>query len=249
MTWPGQRCGSWRYDEHPGKISYYFNRSTSEAEYHQSSACGVSGAWCSKDFHRDQEAADVDFERGELEKGGKRKQSDGRKEKKKNRRMKEILILSERVLIFSSGLAMCAQLVISLEKKNGMTGLCVSVCMLVFASPRVLFDCFSSLWEFLLPQRCHLCMYEFVVYVQEWVGSFVWRPGCWTAVWARVLWSPWLVGDAGIRGRLKWWLHNVFALMIPTVCSSYQLCCTGFHVCRWYEITHRLLSYLWPFSP
>lgn len=39
--------------------------------------------------------------------------------------MKEILILSERVLIFSSGLAMCAQLVISLEKKNGMTGLCV----------------------------------------------------------------------------------------------------------------------------
>lgn len=127
-----------------------------------------------------------------------------------------------------------------------MAGLCVSVCMLVCASLLVLFECISSLWGFLLPQWFHLCMYEFVVYVWLCVQSFVCRPGFRMAVQARVLWSPWLVGDVGIRGRLKWWLHNVFALMIPTVCSSYQLCCTGFHIYRWYEITHRLLPYLWP---
>lgn len=42
----------------------------------------------------------------------------GGKPKRINRRIKEILILSERVLIFSSGLAMCAHPVISLETKK-----------------------------------------------------------------------------------------------------------------------------------
>lgn len=64
------------------------------------------------------------------------------------------------------------------------------------------------------------------------------KPGYWTGVWACVVSEPWLVGDVGISGRLEQWLHNVFALMIPTVCSSYQPRNTGFHNCRWYEITH-----------
>lgn len=49
------------------------------------------------------------------------------------------MILSERVLIFSSGLAMCAQPVISLEtKKSGMwrelASVCVCVCVLPYCS-------------------------------------------------------------------------------------------------------------------
>lgn len=59
-TGPGQRGGSQRHDEHSGKISYYFNRSTSEGEFYQRSASGVTRSWCSKDFHKDQEAANVD---------------------------------------------------------------------------------------------------------------------------------------------------------------------------------------------
>lgn len=87
----------------------------------------------------------------------------------------------------------------------------------------------------MLPEWHHVCVRR--------VGSVNWV--CVLAiglgVWARVVWRPWLVGDVGIRGRLEQWLHNVFALMIPTVCSSYQPRCTGFHDCRWYEITHTLL--------
>lgn len=67
------------------------------------------------------------------------------KREKKNGRIKEILILSERVLIFSSGLPMCTQSVISLETKKSRLwregvsgerggGRVVCVCMCVCSS-------------------------------------------------------------------------------------------------------------------
>lgn len=132
-TGPGQRSGSWRHGEHPGNIFYYFNQSTSEGELCRGSASGVTGAWCSKDFHGDQEAANADWEKRAGERD--RKQSNGGKPKRINRRIKEILIWSERLLIFSSGLGMCAQPVISLETKKVECGescwlcvVCVCVC-------------------------------------------------------------------------------------------------------------------------
>lgn len=86
------------------------------------------------------------------------------------------------------------------------------------------------------------------VCVYKWVCLCSHRPGYWAGAWACFVGSPWLVGDVGIRGRLERWLHNVFALMIPTVCSSYQLLCTGFHGCRGHEITHPLFPYTPSFS-
>lgn len=84
-------------------------------------------------------------ERGRVE--GKQKRE------KKNGRIKEILILSERVLIFSSGLPMCAQSVISLETKKSRlwrerekvvkevaAGLCVCSSVYVCMHVRV-FEC------------------------------------------------------------------------------------------------------------
>lgn len=61
-----------------------------------------------------------------IEKGEKEETERWEKGKEKNRKIKEILILSESVLIFSSGLAMCAQPIISLETKR-KKGLCVCV--------------------------------------------------------------------------------------------------------------------------
>lgn len=95
--------------------------------------------WSSKDFHRDQEAANVDGEEREraVERGNKRM---GGEPKRINRRIKEILIWSERLLIFSSGPTMCTQPVISLETKKReekvecgeSCGLCVySLCVCV----------------------------------------------------------------------------------------------------------------------
>ena len=110
-----------------------------------------------------------------------------------------------------------------------------AVCVYVCAALLQCLHAFCSAWEFMLPEWHHVCMRR----VGSWI-EYVYR-GCWTCVWAGVVWRPWLVGDVGIRGRLERWLHNVFALMIPTVCSSYQLHCTGFHDWRWYEITHTLL--------
>lgn len=86
-------------------------------------------------------------ERGRVE--GKQKRE------KKNGRIKEILILSERVLIFSSGLPMCTQSVISLETKKsrlwreGVSGergggrvVCMCMCSSVYACMRVpVFEC------------------------------------------------------------------------------------------------------------
>lgn len=80
-----------------------------------------------------------------------------------------------------------------------------------------------------------LCVYEICICALSVCEQ---RPGYCIGVWSR---CPWLVGDVGIRGRLERWLHSVFALMISTVCSSYQPRCTGFHGCHWYEITHGLL--------
>lgn len=49
-----------------GKYLYVFIRSITAGEFFQRSASGVTRAQCSKDFYRDQEAADVDF-RGDRE--------------------------------------------------------------------------------------------------------------------------------------------------------------------------------------
>lgn len=123
------------------------------------SAGGVTSAWCSEDFHGDQEAADVDWGKGEGE--WERKRSDGGKPKRINRRIKEILILSERVLIFSSGLAMCAQPVISLEtKKSGMwrelAAVCVCVCCLTAVFACVLF-CVRVYVAWVASRVCEAC--------------------------------------------------------------------------------------------
>ena len=158
-TGSGQRCGSRRQDEHPGKISYYFNRSTSEGEYPLRPAGGVTSAWRAKDFHWDQEAANVDWEKREKERVNRVMRG---KQKRKKRRIKEILILSERVLIFSSGLAMCAQPVISLETKKVECG--ESGCVCVLPSYTVCM-CFCSAWEFMLPEWHHVC-YHFGGFAQ-----------------------------------------------------------------------------------
>lgn len=70
--------------------------------------------------------------------------------------------------------------------------------------------------------------------------------GCARCVWSWCFGAPGWLEMLRLEGRLEQWLHNVFALMIPTVCSSYQLRCTGFHNCHRYEITQGLLSFTLP---
>ncbi len=57
----------------------------------------------------------------------------------------------------------------------------------------------------MLPEWHHVCMrceVLCIVCVCVCVYVCVQRPGYLTGVWARAVWSPWLVGDVGIRGRL-----------------------------------------------
>ncbi len=135
--------------------------------------------------------------------------------------------------------------------------MCVCVCVCVY----VCVLCLAALFACVFVLRESLCCPNGVIYEMR---GFVNQVFCvnWVLLCLRVFvlcvfsglasgvvygpawfWSPWMVGDVGISGRLEQWLHNVFALMIPTVCSSYQPRCTTFHDCRWYEITHALLPY------
>lgn len=93
----GQRCVSQRQDERPGKVSYYFNPSSSESENHQSSASGVIVPGAPRTSTEIKKPL-MSIE--ERETWRERKQSDGGKPMRINRRIKEILIWSERVLIF-----------------------------------------------------------------------------------------------------------------------------------------------------
>lgn len=165
----------------------------------------VATVWCLKGFRRDQGVADVDWEKGE----GRRemgKQSNGGKTNRINRGIKEILIWSERLLIFFPLVWPCAQsLLLVLKQKSVVLRVADSMC-------------FLSVHEFMFFVWPIAVTYVFA-YNQRAVS---WEGEC-------VVWNLWLVRDVGIRKRLEQWLHNVFALMIPTVCSSYQLNCTGFH--------------------
>lgn len=112
----------------------------------------VATVWCLKGFRRDQGVADVDWEK---EEGGREmgKQSNGGKTKRINRGIKEILIWSERLLIFfSSGPAMCTKSVIGFETKQHIFKSCwLCVCVCVF---------FVNVWIYVLclPHWCHICV-------------------------------------------------------------------------------------------
>lgn len=165
----------------------------------------VATVWCLKGFCRDQGVADVDWKK---EEGGREmgKQSNGGKTNRINRGIKEILIWSERLLIFflwSGHVHKVCYWFWNKECSFKSCWLCVF---------------FLSVCEFIL-FVCSITVTYVFVYILRAVS---WRGEC-------VVWSLWLVRDVGIRKRLEQWLHNVFALMIPTVCSSYQLNCTGFH--------------------
>lgn len=108
----------------------------------------VATVWCSKGFRRDQGVADVD---GEKEEGGREmgKQSNGGKTNRINRGIKEILIWSERLLIFFlSGLAVCTKSVIGFETKECSFKSCW---LCVF---------FVSVWIYVLclAYCCHICV-------------------------------------------------------------------------------------------
>lgn len=139
------------------------------------------GCRCSKDFHIDEEAADVNW--GKRERGGGGGQGNGAKQERMNRRMKEILIWSERVLIFFSGLAMWAQPVISLETKEvecaEICHVCVPVCMLCWAVCMLFFSVgICVAWVASHVYEVNVCTYKGLdiglVYGPAWFGASGW---------------------------------------------------------------------------
>lgn len=121
---------------------------------------------------------------------GRKNQRGGESKKGKNRRIKEILILSESVLIFSSGLAMCTLPVISSKTKKGrmwreIVWVCVRVYSLCGCSGHMFI--FTSALKFVFPRRYnHVCMK--LVCVQgsavEWACELA---GCGSTGWLEIV--------------------------------------------------------------